>query len=63
MRFQLATNTQLAKTAVHISDDNIRGTSSLASTAKSFDDYVEVSDDDGAVRGLSDLPAEADIKG
>ena len=62
VRFQLATNTQLAKTAVHISDDNIRATSSLASTAKSFDDYVEVSDDDGAVRGLSDLPAEADVK-
>lgn len=47
VRFQLATNTELAKTAVHINaDNNLRPPSSLTSTAKSFDDYIEVSDDD-----------------
>lgn len=59
VRFQLATNTQLAKTAVHINDDNVRAPSSLASTAKSFDDYVEISEEDEAARGLSGSSAAA----
>ncbi|EFO63379.1 Coiled-coil protein [Giardia lamblia P15] len=62
VRFQLATNTQLAKTAVHINDDNTKAPSSLASTAKSFDDYVEVSEEDETARGPSGSPATANTK-
>lgn len=71
VRFQLATNTELTKTAVHInsntSDNNVWPPSSLTSTAKSFDDYIEVSDDNDVVtttapNGVSDTPLISDAK-